>query len=111
MEGTVGIWIAVVCFLLYLIPNLIAAGRKSKRTAGVFVVNFFLGWTLLGWVLALAWAAGSDKEETTGKSVEKISVPTISVADELTKLSQLHKDGVISTEEFEYQKTSILKKR
>src|SRR3954453_5560338 len=105
------LWTIIVCFLLYLLPTMIAAGRKSKRTAGVFVVNFFLGWTLLGWVLALAWAIGSDKEETTGKNVEKISAPTISVADELTKLSQLHKDGIISTEEFEYQKTSILKKR
>ena len=74
------LWTIIVCFLLYLLPTMIAAGRKSKRTAGVFVANFFLGWTLLGWVLALAWAAGSDKEETTEKNIEKISAPTISVA-------------------------------
>src|SRR3954453_10189208 len=104
------LWTIIVCFLLYLLPTMIAAGRKSKRTAGVFVVNFFLGWTLIGWVLALAWAAGSDKQEIAEKSANhKIAAP-VSVADELTKLSQLHKEGVISAAEFSHQKNIILRK-
>lgn len=48
---------------LYLLPLIIAIGRNSKRTGGVLVVNLFLGWTLIGWVVALAWAAGSDKAD------------------------------------------------
>lgn len=53
----------IILLLIYFIPWIVAMSRGSKRTAGVFVVNLFLGWTLLGWVLALAWAAGSDKVE------------------------------------------------
>lgn len=28
----------------------------GRWTAAIFVVNLFLGWTLIGWVVALAWA-------------------------------------------------------
>lgn len=48
---------------IYLAPFIIALARGSKRTGGVFVINIFLGWTVLGWVIALAWAAGSDTHE------------------------------------------------
>jgi hypothetical protein len=47
-------------FCLYFLPWIVALMRGSKRSGGVFVVNLFLGWTLLFWVIALAWAAGSD---------------------------------------------------
>ena len=48
---------------LYILPLVIAIWRDSKRIGGVLVVNLFLGWTLIGWVVALAWAAGSDKAD------------------------------------------------
>lgn len=45
---------------LYFLPTIIAVKRMSVRLGGVFVLNLFLGWTFLGWVIALAWAAGGD---------------------------------------------------
>jgi hypothetical protein len=35
---------------------IVAAGRKHQSGNGILVVNLFLGWTVLGWVLALAWS-------------------------------------------------------
>ena len=49
--------IAVVVVGIYLLPSFVAAGRRCKSGAGVLVVNLFLGWTFIGWVVALAWAA------------------------------------------------------
>ncbi|MDX5412827.1 MAG: superinfection immunity protein [Rhodobacterales bacterium] len=49
--------------VVYFLPWIVALMRASKRTGGVFVINLFLGWTLLFWVIALAWAAGSDTHE------------------------------------------------
>ena len=40
--------------ILYFVPSVVALMRG--RFASVFVVNLFLGWTLVGWVAALAWA-------------------------------------------------------
>ena len=46
-------------FLLYFLPSLI--GRDKKDALGIFLVNFLLGWTLIGWVVALIWACAADR--------------------------------------------------
>lgn len=51
-----GIFALVISFL----PTIVASSRNCKATGGIFVVNLFLGWTVLGWIIALAWAAGGD---------------------------------------------------
>ena len=45
--------------LLYFLPSIL--GRGKKDAAGIFLVNLFLGWTLIGWVVALLWACASDR--------------------------------------------------
>jgi len=40
----------------YLAPALVAAGRGHPDTLAIGVVNLAFGWTMLGWVVALAWA-------------------------------------------------------
>jgi len=42
---------------LYLAPALLAAGRNHPQQSGVLLFNVLLGWTLLGWLAALVWAA------------------------------------------------------
>lgn len=41
---------------LYFLPTIVAACRRSDRLLGVFLVNFFLGWTGIGWIIALVMA-------------------------------------------------------
>lgn len=41
---------------LYLLPAIIALGRHHHNPAPVIIVDVFLGWTLIGWVVALAMA-------------------------------------------------------
>lgn len=43
--------------LLYFIPTIISGARGCDAHNGIFVVNIFLGWTFVGWVVTLAWAA------------------------------------------------------
>ena len=50
-------------FGLYLVPSMVGMNRNRERAGGVVVVNVFLGWTLLGWVGALAWAMALPLEE------------------------------------------------
>jgi Superinfection immunity protein len=40
----------------YLLPVLIAAGRRVPGIGAVAVINILLGWTLIGWAAALAMA-------------------------------------------------------
>lgn len=50
----------VVCVsgLIYLAPAI--CGKKKKNSTAIFVLNLFLGWTFVGWVVALVWAVTKD---------------------------------------------------
>jgi RsiW-degrading membrane proteinase PrsW (M82 family) len=45
---------------LYFLPTIIAALRHKRNTMPIFIVNFAFGWTLIGWIVALAWAFTTD---------------------------------------------------
>jgi T4 superinfection immunity protein len=47
----------LVVLALYFIPLVVAMVRKVPNAGSVAVINIFLGWTLIGWVVALAMAA------------------------------------------------------
>jgi hypothetical protein len=48
--------ISVVAIGIYFAPTIVAAIRRHPNTAPIVVVNILLGWTLVGYVVALAWS-------------------------------------------------------
>ena len=50
------IFFLVVGGALYFLPTIVA--RNGDRAGLVFVLNLFLGWTLIGWVAAAGGSAG-----------------------------------------------------
>ena len=56
----IGVLIVVLIGIsIYFLPTIIAASRKVPNVGSVVVINLFLGWTFIGWVVALAMAARS----------------------------------------------------
>lgn len=54
----------VLLVALYFTPSLIAYLRVDVPHSGsIFVINLFLGWTLIGWVAALAMAVRSVRQQ------------------------------------------------
>jgi hypothetical protein len=47
-------------FVMYFLPSLIALVRGKRDVVAIVVLNFFLGWTVIGWVVALVWALKTD---------------------------------------------------
>jgi ABC-type sugar transport system permease subunit len=47
--------------LFYLLPFAIAFNRKRANTGAIFTLNLFLGWSLIGWVVALVWALKAEQ--------------------------------------------------
>ena len=45
---------------LYFLPTIIVISRRKRNAVAVGALNFFLGWTLIGWVVALVWALAHD---------------------------------------------------
>jgi hypothetical protein len=62
MEFISAMFLLVISVGVYFLPTLIAQHRHNKNLGAIIVVNLFLGWTFIGWVVALAWAVIEDKE-------------------------------------------------
>lgn len=52
--------IALVGLAAYFLPACVAEIRKKRNKTAILVLNLFLGWTLIGWVVALVWASTVD---------------------------------------------------
>jgi hypothetical protein len=44
---------------LYFLPAIIAAVRHTRNATAILLLNIFLGWTLIGWVVAFVMALSS----------------------------------------------------
>lgn len=47
-------------FVMYFLPSIIAIARSKRDITGIVLLNFLLGWTAIGWVVALVWAVKTD---------------------------------------------------
>ncbi len=50
---------------LYIVPSVVAGSRRHHQTLAIVAVNVLLGWTFLGWAVALIWAL--TKVDTSGR--------------------------------------------
>jgi len=48
--------IAIPGIVVFFIPSLIALVRSHHNTFSIFLTNLLLGWTVIGWVIALIWS-------------------------------------------------------
>ena len=53
----------IFSWAIYLIPTIIAAIRSHHNLGSIFVINLFLGWSFIGWIVALAMSVSSVKRE------------------------------------------------
>jgi Superinfection immunity protein/zinc-ribbon domain len=49
----------LILTLLYFLPSIL--GKDKRDAMGIFLVNLFLGWTLIGWVVAFLWAIAAER--------------------------------------------------
>jgi Superinfection immunity protein len=52
--------------VMYFLPSIIALARSKRDLLAIFLLNLFLGWSVIGWIVALVWAAKSDIPTTAG---------------------------------------------
>ena len=52
----------LIGLVMYFIPTIVAHFKRKANFTSILLLNFFLGWTILGWVGALVWATTVDKK-------------------------------------------------
>jgi hypothetical protein len=48
----------LAALLIYLLPIIVAYGKKNF--ASIAALNILLGWSFIGWAIALVWALKKD---------------------------------------------------
>jgi hypothetical protein len=127
-------WLLII-LSLYFIPSIIASARKSSSATAIILLNLFLGWTVIGWVVALIWAISSSSKQAPTVIVhnnsqsysqeynaesplpkQQIQPEVLSTKlltqqdkiDHLRQLKQLLDEGILTNEEFNSQKAAVL---
>jgi hypothetical protein len=59
----------------YWAPTIVAAVRHVPSTGSVAVINGFLGWTIIGWIIALAMACRSHPQAGHGTPPAPVPQP------------------------------------
>ncbi len=62
MDSIGALILFVIGLVLYFLPSFIAANRNTVNRGSVLVINLFLGWTFIGWVISLAMACSNNLE-------------------------------------------------
>lgn len=103
--------------VIYFLPSVLAATRDHPAANGVFAVNLFLGWTVVGWVVALTWVLMAANRRPSRMAVEVTNpVPSITpmlalvdvAAQEIEELTRQKLQLLITEDEYNQRKQVIL---
>jgi len=54
------IFVIIIVLFIYFLPSIL--GWSKANAGAIIALNVLLGWTFLGWVIALVWALTKDKK-------------------------------------------------
>lgn len=63
VEIVFGLVLAVLAVVVYFAPAIIADRNNHPHKDAITLVNLVIGWTLIGWVVAAAWASTKKAED------------------------------------------------
>jgi hypothetical protein len=50
--------VAAVSLAVYLLPSIV--GRRRRNASDIIKLNVLLGWTVIGWIVAMRWALKAE---------------------------------------------------
>ena len=59
----------MVLLIMYFVPSIVAFSRSHKDAPAIVAVNFFFGWSVVGWIWALVWALADPRGRNANPTV------------------------------------------
>lgn len=59
MDFLITVVLIALAVSVYFAPSIVAGCRNHHQGGAILVINVFLGWTFVGWVVALAMACSA----------------------------------------------------
>jgi hypothetical protein len=75
MNNVLGVILWILVIAAYWAPSITAAVRHVPNTGSVAVINLFLGWTVIGWIVALAMACRSHYPRQLAAPPQTVTLP------------------------------------
>lgn len=69
-QAVLGFIVAFIIGAIYMSPTYVAIKRKHRQAAAIAALNICLGWTTIGWVVALVWAFYQDRSDFQAATAE-----------------------------------------
>jgi len=83
MDVFFGLVFLILAVLAYFLPAIVADRRGRDGVVVIGLLNLFLGWTVIGWVLLLVIAfTGTSKQERDKKDEELALLRTLVVQND-----------------------------
>ena len=110
-----------IVFGLYFLPSIVASRRAMANKNSVFVINLFLGWTFIGWIIALSMAVGQAKSNKpvvqpalkpppnppASRSMADPSLARLQSLHRLAVLDELREAGTVTEDEYAAKRQKI----
>lgn len=82
-DAATAFWAVIfLCFAAYFAPTIRAVGVGHVDKMSIFLLNLFLGWLFIPWVIALVWSFRGDH---SGNKAQLVFKNGYLVMDDLTK--------------------------
>jgi len=96
----------IVAPVFYFLPTYEAWNNKHQNLTSIGLLNLFLGWTLVGWVIAIVWAfKRHETAEVPTNPVEWTPLPTTTV------MTDAEREGGLSHVHAPPQKVAVVNKK
>jgi len=94
----------------YFLPTFV--GNSKRNINAIFTLNLLLGWSVIGWVVALVWATTAEPP-TPISSVKPTPVKPLashkkSISEELESLQRMKDAGHLTHNEHQLAKEKVL---
>lgn len=119
-------WVFAVLTFGYMLPWAIAATRGKSNTGAIGLLNLFLGWSVIGWVVALIMSCGAEHAApgTTVTVSQTVAFPQqqpyyppavavtpaapVDPMSQISKLAEMRDAGHLTEDEFTAAKAKLL---
>jgi hypothetical protein len=72
--------VLIAVTLLYFLPTVIALSRGHLSALAIFLLDLFLGWTVLGWLIAFIWSCTGNTAANFYRAAGEYTGPTDAMA-------------------------------
>lgn len=88
---------------LYFLPSFLGSEKENRRA--IFLLNLLLGWSFIGWVVALVWAVKKDEAPTRVVVEHRQEAPApaalpIDPQARVNRLRDLRDRGLLTNDQF-----------